>query len=139
MTVAQSMIRVTTPGRGLVSLTGRVQAALTDSGVKTGLCHLFLRHTSAALILSENADPAVGRDLERWMARAVVDGDASFEHDEEGPDDMPAHIRTIVAGAQLSIPVGNGELLLGTWQGVYLWEHRHRGHSREIVVTVMGD
>jgi secondary thiamine-phosphate synthase enzyme len=139
MSVTQSIVRLTTPGRGLVPLTERIAASVAASGVKTGLCHVFVRHTSAGLIISENADPAVGRDLERWMARAVADGDALFEHDEEGPDDMPAHIRSLLAGAQLSIPVGSGKLLLGTWQGVYLWEHRHRGHQREIVVTVMGD
>lgn len=139
MTVAQSRLQLKTPGRGLVPLTDWLAATVAESGVQTGLCHVYLRHTSAGLIISENADPAVGRDLERWMARAVVDGDPLFEHDEEGPDDMPAHIRTMLAGAQLSIPVGGGRLLLGTWQGVYLWEHRHRGHTREIVVTVIGD
>ncbi|HKQ81805.1 MAG TPA: secondary thiamine-phosphate synthase enzyme YjbQ [Steroidobacteraceae bacterium] len=139
MAVAQSTLRVSTPGRGLVLLTDRVSQLVADSGIQTGLCHLFLRHTSAGLILSENADPAVGRDLERYMARSVPDGDPLFEHDAEGPDDMPAHIRTLLAGAQLTIPVGRGRLLLGTWQGVYLWEHRHHGHQREIVVTVSGD
>ena len=139
MAVAQSTLRVSTPGRGLVLLTDRVSQLVADSGIQTGLCHLFLRHTSAGLILSENADPAVGRDLDRYMARSVPDGDPLFEHDAEGPDDMPAHIRTLLAGAQLTIPVGRGRLLLGTWQGVYLWEHRHHGHQREIVVTVSGD
>ncbi|MET0986462.1 MAG: secondary thiamine-phosphate synthase enzyme YjbQ [Steroidobacteraceae bacterium] len=139
MTVVQSTLRVPTPGRGLVPLTDRVSQVVADSGIQTGLCHIFLRHTSAGLIISENADPAVGRDLERYMARSVPDGDPLFEHDAEGPDDMPAHIRTLLAGAQLTIPVGRGRLLLGTWQGVYLWEHRHHGHQREIVVTVSGD
>ncbi|MET0657752.1 MAG: secondary thiamine-phosphate synthase enzyme YjbQ, partial [Steroidobacteraceae bacterium] len=132
MTVVQSTIRVSTPGRGLVALIDRVSQVVAHSGIQTGLCHLFLRHTSAGLIISENADPAVGRDLERYMARSVPDGDPLFEHDAEGPDDMPAHIRTLLAGAQLTIPVGRGQLLLGTWQGVYLWEHRHQGHQREI-------
>lgn len=139
MAVVQSTLRVSTPGRGLVLLTERMSQLVADSGIQTGLCHLFLRHTSAGLILSENADPAVGRDLERYMARSVPDGDPLFEHDAEGPDDMPAHIRTLLAGAQLTIPVGRGRLLLGTWQGVYLWEHRHHGHQREIIVTVSGD
>lgn len=139
MAVVQSTLRVSTPGRGLVLLTDRVSQLVADSGIQTGLCHLFLRHTSAGLILSENADPAVGRDLDRYMARSVPDGDPLFEHDAEGPDDMPAHIRTLLAGAQLTIPVGRGRLLLGTWQGVYLWEHRHHGHQREIIVTVSGD
>lgn len=139
MTVVQSSLHVPTPGRGLVPLTDRVSQAVADSGIQTGLCHVFLRHTSAGLIISENADPAVGRDLERYMARSAPDGDPLFEHDAEGPDDMPAHIRTLLAGAQLTIPVGRGRLLLGTWQGLYVWEHRHHGHHREVVVTVMGD
>jgi secondary thiamine-phosphate synthase enzyme len=139
MAVVQSTLRISTPGRGLVPLTERVGQAVADSGVRTGLCHLFLRHTSAGLIISENADPAVGRDLERYMARAVPDGDPLFEHDSEGPDDMPAHIRTVLAGAQLTIPVGQGRLLLGTWQGIYLWEHRRQRHQRELVVTISGD
>ena len=139
MPVVQSIVRVSTPGRGLVSLTGRLTTLVTESGVQTGLCHVFLRHTSAGLIISENADPAVGHDLDRYMARAVPDGDPLFEHDAEGPDDMPAHIRTLLAGAQLTIPIGRGQMLLGTWQGVYVWEHRHHGHQREVVVTVSGD
>lgn len=139
MTAVQSVIRIATPGRGLVSLTEQLRAAVTGSRVQTGLCHVFLRHTSAGLIISENADAAVGRDLERYMARAVPDGDPLFEHDEEGPDDMPAHVRSMLAGVQLTIPLAHGRLLLGTWQGVYLWEHRRRGHQREVVVTVSGD
>jgi secondary thiamine-phosphate synthase enzyme len=95
-----------------------------------------MRHTSASLLLSENADPAVGRDLERFMQRVVPDGSREFEHDAEGPDDMPAHIRSMLTGASLSIPVGDGRLLLGTWQGIFMWEHRHAGHTREVVVTI---
>jgi secondary thiamine-phosphate synthase enzyme len=139
MAVTQITVRVQTPGRGLVPLTEKVHAVVAQAGIQTGLCHVFLRHTSAGLIISENADSAVGRDLERWMARAIPDGDPLFEHDTEGPDDMSAHVRTLLAGAQLSIPVGRGQLLLGTWQGIYLWEHRHYGHLREVVVTVMGE
>jgi secondary thiamine-phosphate synthase enzyme len=135
----QTVIRISTPGRGLVLITDSIAAVVVRSGIGTGLCHLFLRHTSAGLLISENADPAVGRDLERFMARAVVDGDPLFEHDEEGPDDMPAHIRSMLTGVSLTIPVGGGQLMLGTWQGVYLWEHRHRPHQREIVVTLTGD
>lgn len=139
MAVVQTILHISTPGRGLVPLTERVSEAVEGSGVQTGLCHVFLRHTSAGLIISENADPAVGRDLERYMARSVPDGDPLFEHDAEGPDDMPAHIRTLLAGAQLTIPLGSGQLLLGTWQGIYLWEHRHQAHQREVIVTVCGD
>lgn len=111
---------------------------MTKSGVKTGLCHLFIRHTSASLLLSENADPAVGRDLERFMQRIAPDGSPELEHDVEGPDDMPAHIRTMLAGASMTVPVGDGKLLLGTWQGLYVWEHRTHGHHRQVVITITG-
>lgn len=119
-------------------MTDAVAELVAKSGVKVGLCHLFIRHTSASLLLSENADPAVGRDLERFMQKVAPDGSPEFEHDAEGPDDMPAHIRTMLAGATMTVPVANGRLLLGTWQGLYLWEHRTRGHDREVVVTVTG-
>jgi secondary thiamine-phosphate synthase enzyme len=100
---------------------------------------VFTHHTSASLIISENADPSVRRDLERFMSRIVPDGDPSFEHDAEGPDDMPAHIRAVLTTTGLSVPISAGRLALGTWQGVYLWEHRHRPHRRQITITVMGE
>ena len=109
------------------------------SGVRTGLCHLFLQHTSASLVLCENADTDVRTDLERYMTRLVADGDPIFEHTAEGPDDMPAHIRTIISGSDLTLPVTNGQCDLGTWQGVYLWEHRTAGQRRRLTVTVSGE
>jgi secondary thiamine-phosphate synthase enzyme len=134
----QQTLNFRTRGRGLLPMTEQVADLVAKSGVKAGLCHLFIRHTSASLLLSENADPAVGRDLERFMQKVAPDGSPEFEHDAEGPDDMPAHIRTMLAGATMTVPVANGRLLLGTWQGIYLWEHRTRGHDREVVVTVAG-
>jgi secondary thiamine-phosphate synthase enzyme len=136
--VHQSILTIHTPGRALLNITERVVPLVARAGIGTGLCHLFLRHTSASLLLSENADPVVGQDLERFMQRIVPDGSPEFRHDEEGPDDMPAHVRTLLAGASLTIPVGEGRLLLGTWQGIFLWEHRYQAHRREVVVTLMG-
>lgn len=130
------ILRVQTRGRGWHELTADLQNQLAHERGR-GLCHLYLRHTSASLLITENADPSVRQDLERWMARAVPDGDPLFAHDQEGPDDMPAHVRSVLAGVQLSVPYENGRLLLGTWQGIYLWEHRHAAHHREIVVTAL--
>jgi secondary thiamine-phosphate synthase enzyme len=110
-----------------------------ESGIRTGLAHVFLHHTSASLIISENADPAVRRDLERFLSRLVPDGDPAFEHDAEGPDDMPAHVRATLTSVELSIPVTEGRLGLGTWQGVYLYEHRTSPHRRRLTVTVAGE
>lgn len=129
----QHILQIQTRGRDWHELTSELQDFAR--GGKSGVLHLYLRHTSASLLITENADPTVRRDLERWMARAVPDGDSLFEHDQEGPDDMPAHVRSVLCGVQLSVPYANGRLLLGTWQGVYLWEHRHAGHQREVVVT----
>lgn len=109
------------------------------SGIRMGLLTLFLRHTSASLLIQENADPEVQRDLERFLERLVPDGDPLFRHIEEGPDDMPSHVRAALTQTQLSIPVENGEPSLGTWQGIYLYEHRRRGHRREIVLHVIGE
>src|SRR5579872_2893034 len=121
---SQYQILVTTRGRGFHDLTDQVQAKVRAAGIQTGLCHLFLRHTSAGLCITENADPEVQRDLERFAQRLAPDGDALFHHDAEGPDDMPAHVRTLVLGYELTVPVQGGRLGLGTWQGIYLWEHR---------------
>ena len=137
--IAQSEIRIDTAGRGSYDFTADVQAAVRDSGVTTGLCHLFIRHTSASMMLCENADPAVRRDLETFMARYVPDGDPMFTHTAEGPDDMPAHVRSILTQSDLNIPVRDGRCALGTWQGVYLWEHRTAPHARRVIVTVQGD
>lgn len=135
--VFQHRITIRTAGRGFTDITGELARALGESAARSGLCQVFLRHTSASLCLCENVDPDVRRDLEHWFARAVPDGDPGFVHGAEGPDDMPAHVRSILSGSELSVPFANGRLLLGTWQGVYLWEHRHAPHRRELVVTVL--
>lgn len=132
----QQLISLSTDGRGSVDVTPRVAAVVADAGVAVGLCHVFCRHTSASLMICENADPDVRADLERWLLRAVPDGDPIHVHDMEGPDDMPAHVRSILTGMDLTVPITDGQLNLGTWQGVYLYEHRLRGHRRELVVTV---
>lgn len=134
----QERIVVATRGRGTYDITGRVTEIVAEAGVRTGLCHVFVHHTSASLMLCENADPAVRRDLETFMSRLVPDGSPMFEHDDEGPDDMPAHVRTVLTQTGLSIPVSGGRCALGTWQGVYLWEHRTAGHERIVTVTVVG-
>ena len=137
--IYQSEIRVETTGRGTYDLTREVQHAVHDSSVGTGLCHLFIQHTSASLMLCENADPSVRRDLETFMAQQVPDGDPMFTHTAEGPDDMSAHVRSILTQSDLNIPVRGGRCALGTWQGVYLWEHRTSPHSRRVVLTVQGE
>ena len=130
-------VTVSTRGRGFYDITAEVQRAVADSGARAGLCTVFLHHTSASLILCENADPDVRRDLEAFFARLVKDGDPLFQHDAEGPDDMPAHVRTVLTQNSLSIPVKDGEADLGTWQGVYVWEHRTSAHRRRVTVSVV--
>jgi len=125
-----------TNGRGFTDLSARVATFVRESGVRDGVCNVFLVHTSASLIFGENADPSVRRDLEAFFARLAPDGDPAYEHDMEGPDDMPSHIRTVLTQNSLVIPVVAGELGLGTWQGIFLWEHRKIPHERRIVVTV---
>ncbi len=137
--IFQTEIRVDTEGRGSYDLTGRVQQAVAAAGLATGTCQVFVHHTSASLMLCENADPAVLRDLEAWMARAVPDGDPLFTHTAEGPDDMPAHVRSVLTQSALGLPVSAGRLKLGTWQGIFLWEHRHAPHSRRLTVTLQGE
>ncbi len=132
-------ITIPTSGRGLVDITDRVQERVAASGITRGLANLFLRHTSASLLIQENADPAVREDLERFFARLVRDGDALFRHQDEGPDDMPAHVRTALTAVSLAVPVAGGMLALGTWQGIYLWEHRRQGHRREVMLHVLGE
>jgi secondary thiamine-phosphate synthase enzyme len=129
-------LSVDTPGQGLHEVTEKIQSLVRGAGVKEGLCTLFLRHTSASLVIQENADPSAKRDLERWLNRLVPDGDPFYTHDAEGPDDMPSHLKAALTATSLSIPVVDGKLSLGTWQGIYLWEHRHRGSRRELVVHV---
>ena len=137
--LAQQQIQVDTRGRGVQELTADVQSIVRQSGIKSGTCNVFIRHTSASLMVCENADPAVLRDLETFMVRLVPDGDSMFTHTAEGPDDMPAHVRSILTQSDLTMPVMDGRCALGTWQGIYLWEHRHRGHRRTVTVTVMGE
>lgn len=133
-----STLAVQTPRRGLVEITEQVRARVGQSGVRQGLLTLFMRHTSASLLVQENADPDVKGDLERFFARLVPDGDPLFRHQAEGADDMPAHVRAALTATQLSIPIIEGRLALGTWQGIYIWEHRLRGHARELAVHILG-
>ena len=137
--IAQSEILVSTRGRGTYDITREVQSAVGAPGVTAGLCSVFVRHTSASLMLCENADPAVMRDLEAFMARTVPDGDPLFSHVAEGPDDMPAHVRSVLTHADINLPIRNGRCDLGTWQGVFLWEHRTRPHRRKVTVTISGE
>jgi len=134
----QQTLTFRTSGRGTTDVTGEVERAVHASGVRTGLCNLFLQHTSASLIICENAAPAVRQDLETVFARLAPDGDSAYRHDDEGPDDMAAHARTVLTSNSLQIPVTGGRLALGTWQGIYLWEHRRAAHTRSLVVTVLG-
>ena len=135
----QLELHIETEGRGTYDLTNQVVEAIEQSGVSTGLCHIFLRHTSASLMLCENADPAVMHDLESFMARLTPDGDPMFTHTAEGPDDMSAHVRSVLTHNDLHVPVRDSKCDLGVWQGIYLWEHRHAPHRRSITLTVMGD
>ena len=136
---ASTTFTVETRGRGLVDFTRPVAAWVAQQGLATGLLTLFVRHTSASLLVQENADPDVRGDLDRFFARLVPDGDPLFRHVDEGPDDMPSHVRAELTNVQLSIPVADGRLVLGTWQGIYLWEHRQRPHRREVAAHLLGD
>lgn len=130
-------LTVATSGRGTYEITRHVQRVVRESGVTRGLCTVFVHHTSASLIICENAEPEVRRDLERFFARVVPDGDLDFRHTDEGPDDMPAHVRSILTQPSISIPVVDAGCDLGTWQGVYLWEHRTSPHRRRVTVSVL--
>lgn len=134
----QRIIEVSTPGRGTRDITDAVGKVVAESKVQCGLAHVFVQHTSCSLTITENADPDVRRDLETIMARLAPDGDPDYRHDTEGPDDMAAHVRSVLTDSGLTVPVGAGRLLLGTWQGIYLWEHRTSAHRRRVVVTVLG-
>ncbi|HCY64194.1 MAG TPA: secondary thiamine-phosphate synthase [Oxalobacteraceae bacterium] len=134
----QSILDFSTQGRGTRNITAAVAQAVAASGVQTGLTHIFVQHTSCSLTITENADPDVRRDLETILARLAPDGDPVYRHDLEGPDDMSAHARSILTSTGLTVPVGAGRLLLGTWQGIFLWEHRTSPQQRRVVVTVMG-
>jgi len=132
------VLEIETRGRGFVDVTDRVARVVRESGIGTGLCSVFCQHTSASLVIQENADPAVLRDLERWLSELAPESRA-WEHDDEGPDDMPAHAKSAVTRAAETLPISGGRLALGTWQALYVWEHRARPHSRRLVVTVQGD
>ena len=125
-------LTVATTGREFHDITGEITASVKEAGFGEGLATLHLKHTSASLVIQETADPGVRRDLERFMARVCPDGDPMFEHDYEGPDDMPAHVRTALTAVTLSVPITGGRLALGTWQGIYIREHRHVGHKRQV-------
>ena len=134
----QQTISIQTQGRATIDITGEVERVLRATSIEQGLCHVFVHHTSASLIITENADTDVRRDLENYIAKLVVDGDPAYLHDQEGPDDMAAHIRSVLTQSEITIPVRAGRLALGTWQGLYLWEHRYRAHRRNITVTLTG-
>jgi secondary thiamine-phosphate synthase enzyme len=133
----QRTVEIQTRGRGLVDVTREIAAIVAEAGVAVGLCSVFVQHTSASLVIQENADPSVLRDLERWMAKLAPESDV-YEHDDEGPDDMPGHLRSAVTRTSETIPISASRLALGTWQALYLWEHRSRPHTRRLVVTVLG-
>ena len=138
MNLHQEKLTVNTDGRGTINITQKIDEIISKTNIHEGLCNIFLQHTSASIILCENADATVRRDLEAFMHRLVPDGDKLFLHNDEGPDDMPAHVRTILTQNSLTIPINNGTLLLGTWQGIYLWEHRTVPHQRHLIITVSG-
>lgn len=132
-------ILVKTNGDGLYEITDKVQNILRESKIDEGLLTIFIQHTSASLIIQENADPSAKRDLEYFLKKLVPHNDPGFTHTFEGPDDMPSHIKSALTQTSISIPVINGEMVLGTWQGIYLWEHRIFAHNRKLIVQVMGD
>jgi secondary thiamine-phosphate synthase enzyme len=129
-------LQIRTPGQGLHEITDAVAAVVREAAIDDGLCTVFIRHTSASLTIQENADPSARRDLEKWLCRLVPENDPHFTHTLEGPDDMPSHIKSALTATSLSIPILNGRLALGTWQGIYLWEHRTSGGRRSLAVHV---
>lgn len=135
----QTNLEQTTRGRGTYDLTAKVDAAVLESGARTGLCTVFIHHTSASVIICENADAEVRADLERFLARLVPDGDPLFEHVAEGPDDMPSHVRSVLTQTSIGIPIAQSKLDLGTWQGLYLYEHRRASHTRRISLSIVGE
>lgn len=137
--IIQQTIQIQSSGRDIIDITQDIKTIVSEAKVSTGLCHLFLQHTSASIILCENYDPDVKLDLENFIARLIPDGDPLFKHTLEGPDDMAAHIRTVLTHNDLTIPITDGALQLGTWQGICCWEHRYQGHQRKVIVTVTGE
>ena len=134
----QKIIDIHTEGRGLIDITSRIRNEVRTSGVQTGVVHVFIQHTSASLTIQENADPDVRHDLNAFFSRLVPDGDSLYRHVDEGPDDMSAHVRTVLTSTSLTVPVTDMNLGLGTWQAIYLWEHRQAPHRRRLVITVQG-
>ncbi|HHJ34205.1 MAG TPA: YjbQ family protein [Gammaproteobacteria bacterium] len=137
--IYQQKLRFSTKGRGTYNISEQIQECIDKSGIKSGICNLFIQHTSASLILCENADKTVREDLDAYMAKLVKDGDSMYKHQDEGPDDMAAHIRTILTQSALSIPIYKGRCDLGMWQGIFLWEHRTNFHKRNVSITIMGE
>ena len=131
------IIQIKTAGQALYEITNEVESIVNVSKAESGLCTVFIQHTSASLIIQENADPSARRDLEKWLGRLVKEDDPIYTHTSEGPDDMPSHIKAILTSTSLSIPILGGCMVLGTWQGIYLWEHRRAPHNRNIVVSVL--
>ncbi len=138
MSTFSQVFHVDTRGRGLHEISRQVQQVIGEAGVSSGLCNVFIHHTSASLIISENADPDVQVDLDAFLSRLVPDGDKLYTHTAEGPDDMAAHVRSVLTATSLSVPIEDGLCALGTWQGIYVWEHRHRPHRRKITVSALG-
>ena len=136
--IEQHRLDIRSNGRATIDITREVEAVLRGSEIDMGLCHVFIHHTSASLIITENADGNVRRDLENWLARQVRDGDPAYLHDQEGPDDMAAHIRSVLTQTEVTIPISSGRLTLGTWQGLFLWEHRLQPHHRRLTITLTG-
>lgn len=134
----QKALNVTTTGKSFHDLTNKINSYVIESGITSGLCTLFIRHTSASLVIQENADPDVLRDLSNFFAKLVPEDGSRYIHNSEGSDDMPAHIRSVLTKTSEQIPIVQGRLVLGTWQGIYLWEHRDRSHQREIVIYIQG-
>jgi secondary thiamine-phosphate synthase enzyme len=139
MKVHQEIVHAATNGQGFVDVTSEIARVVKSSKVSVGMAQVFVQHTSASLVIQENADPAVLRDLQKWMARIAPEDAKAYEHDQEGDDDMPAHLRSAVTKTSEMVPVRDGSLALGTWQAIYVWEHRARPHRRSLVVTVMGE
>ena len=136
--IEQHTITLQTQGRATINITDKIGSLLRNANIVQGLCHVFVHHTSASLIITENADSDVRRDLETFIAKLVLDGDPAHLHDQEGPDDMAAHIRSVLTQSEITIPIRSGNLALGTWQGLFLWEHRYHDHRRNITVTLTG-
>jgi secondary thiamine-phosphate synthase enzyme len=137
--IRQFNLKLATSERGLINITENVNKIVAEANTSLGLCHIFLHHTSASLTLCENADPLVQRDLETFMVRLIPDGDPIYQHIDEGPDDMPSHIRTVLTQSFLMIPIDKHQLVLGKWQGIYLWEHRFLPHQRSMTITILGE